>query len=396
MPFRESIVVDIIYKESGEKVTKKTVKSVEFMGNAMKRTTKIWKGGVLVQNKLTESMRKFRPELLSVMFFGMGLQRTIAGLTQTSMEWMGVNDVLSAFLGLVFLPIAEALLNIIFWLWDAFDALPQPVKDIIIVLTAITGIIGIILTTFASLSLGISGLALVFGMTAGAFITAALPIIGIVMAIIAIVAALYVAYQTNFMGFKDVTDSVFNFIVGKIQWGINAIQSLIQSAMDFISAIWQGRWGDAFNIVKDVFDRIWNFLGNLGGQFYNLAISLLQQFINGIVSMATAIGNAFWNILPPWIQNILKGIGGAIGTAATAVRGAVAPLFGMQEGGIVTRPTPALLGERRPEAVIPLDRIGSIGGINVTINTSSIGGNVDMIARELAEKFSFELGRVRY
>lgn len=70
--------------------------------------------------------------------------------------------------------------------------------------------------------------------------------------------------------------------------------------------------------------------------------------------------------------------------------------YGLQAGGIVTRPTTALLGERGPEAVIPLDRIGSIGGINVTINTATIGGNVDMLAREIAEKFSFELSRVRY
>jgi len=70
--------------------------------------------------------------------------------------------------------------------------------------------------------------------------------------------------------------------------------------------------------------------------------------------------------------------------------------LGLAEGGLIRRPMTALLGERGPEAVIPLDRIGSIGGINVTINTASIGGNVDVIAREIAEKFAFELARVRY
>jgi len=70
--------------------------------------------------------------------------------------------------------------------------------------------------------------------------------------------------------------------------------------------------------------------------------------------------------------------------------------FGFQKGGIVTKPTPAIIGERGPEAVIPLDRIGNIGGVYITINTSKVGGNTDMIAREIADKFAFELSRVRY
>jgi hypothetical protein len=44
----------------------------------------------------------------------------------------------------------------------------------------------------------------------------------------------------------------------------------------------------------------------------------------------------------------------------------------MATGGIVTSPTTALIGEAGPEAIIPLDRMGSMGGatVNVTINGS--------------------------
>ena len=42
----------------------------------------------------------------------------------------------------------------------------------------------------------------------------------------------------------------------------------------------------------------------------------------------------------------------------------------MATGGIVTDPTMALIGEAGPEAVIPLNRMGSMGGTYVTVNVS--------------------------
>jgi hypothetical protein len=47
-------------------------------------------------------------------------------------------------------------------------------------------------------------------------------------------------------------------------------------------------------------------------------------------------------------------------------------MLAMATGGIVTSPTAALIGEAGPEAVIPLDRMGSMGGstVNIVINGS--------------------------
>ena len=45
----------------------------------------------------------------------------------------------------------------------------------------------------------------------------------------------------------------------------------------------------------------------------------------------------------------------------------------MAEGGVVTRATSIIAGEAGPEAIIPLDRLGSMGGgINVTVNASLV------------------------
>jgi tape measure domain-containing protein len=56
----------------------------------------------------------------------------------------------------------------------------------------------------------------------------------------------------------------------------------------------------------------------------------------------------------------------------------------MASGGIVTRPTFALVGEAGPEAVVPLSGRGGLGGdINVTIN--GFMGNEDAIQRQVTD-----------
>jgi phage-related minor tail protein len=47
----------------------------------------------------------------------------------------------------------------------------------------------------------------------------------------------------------------------------------------------------------------------------------------------------------------------------------------LADGGIVTGPTLALIGEAGPEAVVPLDRMGGMGGNNVTINVQGADPN---------------------
>lgn len=393
MVFQENIIVRIRFITDKEgkvhRETTRTVQDVKNLGDRIKINTKIFRGHKLITKETATKMRGFRMELLSVMFFGMQLQRIFKGLTQTSMEWMGVNDILSAFLGLVFLPVANAILNTILWLWDIWDKLPEPIKEFIRILVVVIGALGTALFIFGAFKLGIIGLGMAFGP-----ILAILggPLTIAILAIIGLVAALWYAWNANLGGIQEKTRAVFDWISEKISYTIGFIKYIIFSFLDLFKAIWEGRWSDAWTIIQNIFGRIKDFIGGLGSWFYNIAKDLLQRFIDGIWSLAGAVKDAFWNILPDWLKNAIKGIGAFAGTIASFFRG----LFPMQHGGIVTRPTPALIGEKGPEAVIPLDRIGNIGGIYVNINTTTIGGNVDTIAREVAEKFAFELSRVRY
>ena len=66
----------------------------------------------------------------------------------------------------------------------------------------------------------------------------------------------------------------------------------------------------------------------------------------------------------------------------------------MATGGIVTQPQLSLIGEQGPEAVIPLDRLGNMGGTtNVTINMP-VGVSGEDVVREL-ERYTRQEGNLQ-
>ena len=76
---------------------------------------------------------------------------------------------------------------------------------------------------------------------------------------------------------------------------------------------------------------------------------------------------------------------GAIGGAFNAVKG----MLGFAEGGIVTRPTFAMVGESGAEAIIPLSRMGGMGrGLTVVLQGDFY------TTTEVAERFGNEIARI--
>ena len=75
-------------------------------------------------------------------------------------------------------------------------------------------------------------------------------------------------------------------------------------------------------------------------------------------------------VIPPEFLPVIPPTGGDNGPQYVPPRGSV---LALATGGIVTSPTLSLIGEAGPEAVIPLSKMGSMGGSNITIN---VGGSV--------------------
>jgi hypothetical protein len=154
------------------------------------------------------------------------------------------------------------------------------------------------------------------------------PIGLIVIGVIALIAGLAVAY-TKFEGFRNIVDSVF----GGIKWWIT-------------------------NVVIPQF---------------NLMLTVFKTIFNGIASVWNNTIGKFSFKVPSWVP----GIGG---------KGFEMPNIPMlAAGGIVTGgATLAMIGERGPEAVIPLDRMGEFGmGGGTTVNINVNGGDPQSVVNAL-------------
>lgn len=119
---------------------------------------------------------------------------------------------------------------------------------------------------------------------------------------------------------------------------------------------------------------------NVVNSTINFVSDAFETMGNAIISVLNAVIRAF-NILPgknlPTIPHISLGkVGGGAGGGGGG--GLAIPM--MAEGGIVTSPTLAMIGEAGPEAVIPLSRLGQTGG-GVTINVH--GGDPNAVVAAL-------------
>jgi ElaB/YqjD/DUF883 family membrane-anchored ribosome-binding protein len=116
-------------------------------------------------------------------------------------------------------------------------------------------------------------------------------------------------------------------------------------------------------IVDDIFGRMKWWINNVTIPAVQTLLTVFKSVFNGIASAwNNTVGKVKFTV-PGWVP----GIGG---------KGFDMPDIPMlANGGIVTGPTLAMIGEAGPEAVIPLDRMGSMGGNNVTINVQGADPN---------------------
>lgn len=99
----------------------------------------------------------------------------------------------------------------------------------------------------------------------------------------------------------------------------------------------------------------------------NSVLSMFENVVNGAIMMVNGIIRAY-NAIPlaPNIDTISHVDLPSLGGTPTPQPGR-ANIPRMAEGGIVSSPTLALIGEAGPEAVVPLDRLQTGGGITINV-----------------------------
>jgi len=143
----------------------------------------------------------------------------------------------------------------------------------------------------------------------------------------------------------------------------------------FFKLLWK-----AIMFGLDMITGVIMFLGELVGGLIAMFIELLGVITKVVSSITDVSKNPF-----------LK-VGSSI---VNSISGDFLPRK-LAQGGIVTSPTTALIGEGGPEAVIPLARGGqtnNMGGVNVTVNVSNPGASAQQIGSAVIENIQRELRR---
>jgi len=340
-------------------------------------------------------------------------------------------------IGAALMPIVEAILPVL----QRFGKWAQEHSTVFVVLAGIVG----------GLALAIMGANV--AMTILALNPVALTIMAIVGAIALLTAGFILAYKKS-ETFRNIVDGVFAAVKGYVEIVVNYLKGplmaawdIVSGAIDAISALIRGDFGAAWDGLKTMIGGVVDFIKTtllaLPLLILGYAIDIGKSIVNGIASGVTGLGGFIWDKIGgigEFLLDKIKGVAGSfkdIGSAigdwiVDAAKGAVSGLgdilksavlapiryiaskikdnwpdipglpgppgfldtlsrVGMgATGGIVTRPTLAVIGEAGPEAVIPLNRtpgsspLGGMGGMTINVQAGLVS-TPDQIGQQIIE-----------
>lgn len=249
----------------------------------------------------------------------------------------------------------------------------------------------ILLPLFTLLAQGVKGLA--------DFVVANMPIIqSVIGTVMGFVQGLFSSTSGSLSGLSD----VFGILVGWIQANLPTIQSVASQVFGAIANVIKVVGPIILNLAKVIlpilgaaasllFSALDIAFKGIGGAFealgnvFETVSGAITGVVSGVVGAFKAIYNAFasfWNSIDIDFPRIDVPFFGVIGGFSIGLPDI--PM--LAKGGIVTQPTLALIGERGPEAVVPLGRSGMPGNVNnfrfdVTTPIPDERGLVELVER---------------
>lgn len=217
---------------------------------------------------------------------------------------------------------------------------------------------------------------------------------GPIGAAVALIITYWDTFRNAIMAVFDVVATIVSTWVGRISALISNLVQWISIVVSALAAILSGPFNIARDIISTAIDVIKSIVSGISG-----AISTAMA---GLENILAAPFRAAWNIIQGIIDKItgaidkVKGAISGIGDKLGSIGGAIGGVIGLQHGGIVTRPTLAMIGEHGPEAVVPLGRGGGGSGpftIQVNVTSSGLGADAPEIQSKVVEALRHYIAR---
>lgn len=270
-------------------------------------------------------------------------------------------------LGGALLPILKDVMGTVAGVVERFQGWAEQNPELVRVLAIVVAALGGIMLVVGPILIALPMIAAGIGMV-GAAITLAMGPVGLITLAIMGIVAVIILVVTHLEDIKQVFIGVWE-----------AVQSAFSAAWDFIKSHWDTllsvlggpigifvvqfikHWDD----IKNAFSAAWEFIKDIAKSGINFVIGLAESWANSYIKAANFVVRALNSIkvtVPDWVP----GIGGrSFGINIPGIPEIALPR--LAQGGIVTRPTIAMIGERGPEAVIPL-RGAMAGGVTINFN----------------------------
>lgn len=175
-----------------------------------------------------------------------------------------------------------------------------------------------------------------------------------------IIRALGKIGQTVWKGIKE----SFGFLRDAFHSGVDAVVSFFAGlpgrAMRAVGRIGSRIWGGIKGSMQTLKTNILNDIGRIVGFFFALPGRILRG-LAGLGSLLFGAGKELIGGLARGISAAARSLvshipGGQVGKAIVDSIGSLVNIPLLAEGGIVTKPTLAVIGEKGPEAIVPLKR----------------------------------------
>lgn len=189
---------------------------------------------------------------------------------------------------------------------------------------------------------------------------------------------------------KDYVITEWTQLKDRVQTGLEELrvfwETIWTNIATFINIVWTGiknavltafnwmvgQFNNARTTLSNIWSGMWNSIGNVVTSAWDAVKSSVVSGINFIIDKINSAIRA--------INNVAKTGGEALGISVPQI----GEIPRLAKGGIVTRPTLAMIGEgTEPEAVVPLSRLGSVGGVGGGIVINITG---TFMSEDAAEK----------
>ena len=162
--------------------------------------------------------------------------------------------------------------------------------------------------------------------------------------------------------FNTIVDTVGK-MVGNIVDAVSGIITAFKGVVQFVSGVFSGDWGKAWEGIKNIFKGVWDALVSIIKTPINAVIGLINGMLSAIVGAVNVVIRALNTIsfdIPDWVP----GIGGMhFGFDFGELTPPQIPY--LAKGGLAYQPTLAMVGDNKnartdPEVISPLSKLQGI------------------------------------